>query len=647
MCGIAGALHVADRGVLPDPARMIAVLRHRGPDGTGCFRSPACVLANARLSIIDLKTGKQPIANEDESLWTVLNGEIFNYIELREQLTALGHRFRTRSDTEVIVHAYEQYGDRFVERLSGQFALALWDVRRERLLLARDPVGIRPLYYTTCSGLLLFASEVKGILAVAPEAASLDEQGLAQVFTFWSTVGERTVFKGVRSLPPGHRLIAEQGTQRLERYWDWSFPEGRGRTDLSLDEAAEGLQGVLRDVIRQQLRADVPVGAYLSGGLDSAGIAALARERVGVLQTFSITFDDPEFDESAYQREMAEHLGVRHSAFRCTAEDIGAIFPQLIRHTESPVLRTAPAPLMLLARHVHSQGFKVVLTGEGADEVFGGYDLFKEGRIRRFWAGQPDSRWRPLLFSRLYPYLTHSPVASRHFARLFFGQRLSELDNPFYAHLTRWSTTRGIFKLLSPELLASLAEAAPEEALRRQLPAGFAAWSDLARDQYVEVKTLLEGYLLSSQGDRVSMAYAVEGRVPYLDLKVLEFANALSPRYKLRGLREKVILRRALRRLVPETIVQRTKQPYRAPDSRSFFRDGRPLPYVEALLSPSNVRRSGYFRPEAVERLLKKCAAGRALGAGDNMAFVGVLSTLLLHEHFFEGHSAQPAAASA
>ena len=647
MCGIAGALLVADRGVLPDPARMIAVLRHRGPDGTGCFRSPACVLTNARLSIIDLETGEQPIANEDESLWTVLNGEIFNYIELREQLTALGHRFRTRSDTEVIVHAYEQYGDRFVERLSGQFALALWDVRRERLLLARDPVGIRPLYYTTCSGLLLFASEVKGILAVAPEAASLDEQGLAQVFTFWSTVGERTVFKGVRSLPPGHRLIAEQGTQRLERYWDWSFPEGRGRTDLSLDEAAEGLQGVLRDVIRQQLRADVPVGAYLSGGLDSAGIAALARERVGVLQTFSITFDDPEFDESAYQREMAEHLGVRHSAFRCTAEDIGAIFPQLIRHTESPVLRTAPAPLMLLARHVHSQGFKVVLTGEGADEVFGGYDLFKEGRIRRFWAGQPDSRWRPLLFSRLYPYLTHSPVASGHFARLFFGQRLSELDNPFYAHLTRWSTTRGIFKLLSPELLASLAEAAPEEALRRQLPAGFAAWSDLARDQYVEVKTLLEGYLLSSQGDRVSMAYAVEGRVPYLDLKVLEFANALSPRYKLRGLREKVILRRALRHLVPETIVQRTKQPYRAPDSRSFFRDGRPLPYVEALLSPSNVRRSGYFRPEAVERLLKKCAAGRALGAGDNMAFVGVLSTLLLHEHFFEGHSAQPAAASA
>lgn len=647
MCGIAGAVRVADQGALPDPARMIAAVRHRGPDGTGCFRSPSCVLSNARLSIIDLETGEQPIANEDESLWTVLNGEIFNYIELRAQLKALGHRFRTRSDTEVIVHAYEEYGDRFVERLSGQFALALWDVRRQRLLLARDPVGIRPLYYTTCSGRLLFASEVKGILAVAPEVASLDEQGLAQVFTFWSTVGDRTVFKGVRNLPPGHRLIVENGTQRLEGYWDWTFPEGRGRTDLSLDEAAEGLQGLLRDVIGQQLRADVPVGAYLSGGLDSAGIAALARERVGTLQTFSITFDDPEFDESAYQREMAEHLGVRHSALRCTAEDIGAVFPQMIRHTESPVLRTAPAPLMLLARHVHEQGFKVVLTGEGADEVFGGYDLFKEGRIRRFWSRQPDSRWRPLLFSRLYPYLTHSPVANRHFARLFFGQRLSELDNPFYAHLTRWSTTRGIFKLLSPELLASLSRTAPEETLRQQLPTGFAAWSDLGQAQYIEVKTLLEGYLLSSQGDRVSMAHAVEGRVPYLDPRVIEFANALSPRYKLRVLREKVLLRRALRRLLPETILQRTKQPYRAPDSRCFFRDGRPLPYVQALLGPSNVRRSGYFRPEAVQRLLEKCAAGRALGAGDNMAFVGVLSTLLLHEHFFEGRPAQLSAVSA
>ena len=641
MCGIAGAVRVDGAGELPDPARMIATLRHRGPDGTGCFRSPACVLANARLSIIDLETGDQPVGNEDESVWTVLNGEIFNFIELRAELESLGHRFRTRSDTEVIVHAYEQYGDRFVAHLSGQFALALWDVRRQRLLLARDRVGIRPLFYARLGGRWLFGSEVKAILAVAPEAAALDEQGLAQVFTFWGTVGDRTVFRGVRSLPAGHVLIVENGTERLDHYWDWSFPQGPGRSDLTLDEAGDQLHELLTAVVREQLRSDVPVGAYLSGGLDSAGIAALARESVGTLQTFSITFEDPEFDESGYQRHMADFLGVRHSAFSCTARDIGNVFPELIWHTETPVLRTAPAPLMLLSRHVHGQGFKVVMTGEGADEVFAGYDLFKEGKIRRFWARQPQSAWRPLLFSRLYPYLARSPVANRHFARLFFGQRLEELDHPFYAHLTRWSTTRGIFKLLSPALLESLSNAKPEESLARQLPAGFMGWSDLSRDQYIEVKTLLEGYLLSSQGDRVSLAHSVEGRVPYLDHRVIEFANSLSPRYKLRGLNEKVLLRRALRRKIPETILKRVKQPYRAPDSRCFFEDGRPLPYVQALMSPESVRRSGYFRPEAVERLLEKCRAGRALGAGDNMAFVGVLSTLLLHEQFFAGAAAR------
>ena len=406
-----------------------------------------------------------------------------------------------------------------------------------------------------------------------------------------------------------------------------------------MEEAAEQLHALLTDVVRQQLRSDVPVGAYLSGGLDSSGIAALARESVGTLQTFSLTFEDPEFDESGHQRRMAEHLGVRHSSIRCTTQDIGDIFPELIWHTEAPVLRTAPAPLMLLARHVHSEGFKVVLTGEGADEVFGGYDLFKEGKIRRFWARQPDSAWRPLLLSRLYPYLSRSPVANRHFARLFFGQGLHELENPFYAHVTRWSTTRGIFKLLSPEMQQSLASAKPEDELTRHLPAQFDTWSALSRDQYIEVKTLLEGYLLSSQGDRASMAYSVEGRVPYLDHRVIEFLNSLSPRYKLRGLHEKVLLRRALSPILPESIRNRVKQPYRAPDSRSFFQGDRPLPYVQELLSESNLRRSGYFHPQAVGRLLDKCRTGRALGAGDNMAFVGVLSTLLLHEHFFGGRA--------
>lgn len=625
---------------------MIGTIRHRGPDGMNYFRSPRCGLAHARLSIIDLETGAQPIANEDETVWTVLNGEIFNYIELRTALQALGHRFRTRSDTEVIVHAYEEYGEHFVERLSGQFAIALWDTRRERLLLVRDRVGVRPLFYARSHGRLLFASEVKAILAVAPEKAELDVRGLAQIFTFWAAVGSRTVFKDVQSLEPGHLLIVEKGSERFERYWDWTFPSAPGRVDLSLEAAAEQLRALLSDAVREQLRSDVPVGAYLSGGLDSSGIAALARRVVGRLQTFSITFDDAEYDESGFQRRMADHLGVTHSAIRCSSRDIGKVFPELIWHTESPVLRTAPAPLMLLSQYVHQAGFKVVLTGEGADEVFGGYDLFKEGKIRRFWARFPESRWRALLFSRLYPYLGRSPVANRHFARLFFGQRLDEVDNPFYGHLTRWRTTRGIFKLLSPELQAQMQAARPESELAAQLPAGFSSWGDLARDQYIEVKTLLEGYLLSSQGDRVALAHSVEGRVPYLDHRVIEFANSLSARYKLRGLKEKVLLRRALADVLPESIVRRVKQPYRAPDSQSFFQDGQPLDYVKELLNPANLRRTGYFHPQAVERLVDKCKTGRALGAGDNMAFVGVLSTQLLHEHFLAGRASQTSVVS-
>ena len=647
MCGIAGVVITEEAHTRPDLDRMIRTLRHRGPDGFRVLDLPRCGLAHARLSIIDLETGAQPIANEDETVWTVLNGEIFNYLELRQELEARGHRFRTRSDTEVIVHAYEAFGDQFVDRLIGQFAIALWDQSRQRLVLARDRVGIRPLFFARFQGWFLFASEVKAILAVAPEAACLDGRGLAQVFTFWGTVGERTVFQGVRSLPAGHRLVFEGRRERLQQYWDWRFPERSKAAGASLEEAAEQVHDLLADAVRLQLRADVPVGAYLSGGLDSSGIAALAKERTRTLRTFSVAFDDAEFDESEHQRRMAETLGVEHSTIRCADADIGEVFPEVIWHTETPLLRTAPAPLMLLSKHVRDNGFKVVLTGEGADEVFGGYELFKEGKIRRFWARQPQSHWRPILFSRLYPYLARSPVAHRHFAQAFFGQRLQEIDHPFYAHLTRWATTRGLFKLLSPEWLAQLSSSDPEGDLERLLPTEFSRWNALARDQYVEVKTLLEGYLLCSQGDRVALAHSVEGRVPYLDHRLIEFVNGLDPRLKLRGLREKRLLRQALAGHLPASIRARVKQPYRAPDSSSFFRGGEPLPYVRELLSASSVRRSAIFRPDGVERLLEKCRGGRAIGAGDNMAFVGVVSTLLLHERFFSGRVAQASPMSA
>ncbi|MCY7353525.1 MAG: asparagine synthase (glutamine-hydrolyzing) [Lysobacter sp.] len=639
MCGIAG---FSGPDVTSDPARpvldrMIRTLAHRGPDGYGFHAEAGVGLAHARLSIIDLATGDQPIHNEHRTVWTVFNGEIFNYIELRNELEAAGHRFYTRSDTEVIVHLYDRYGDRFVEHLNGQFAIALWDSERRRLVLARDRAGIRPLFHTRSGGRVWFASEIKALQAVLPDCSTLNPLGLVQTLTYWSAVDPDTVFAGVQSLPPGCLLsIEHDGRETLTRYWDWTFPSAEetspARYPRSIEAATTELRELLVDAVRLQLRADVPVGAYLSGGLDSSGIVALIRGFTDTpVRTFSVAFEDGEFDESEHQMAMVRHLGTDHTTLRCTRRDIGEAFPRLVRHAETPVLRTAPVPLMLLAASVRQHGYKVVLTGEGADEVFGGYDLFKEAKVRRFWARQPDSRFRPRLLERLYGYLPNSPVRNPAFAQSFFGQGMEHLDRPIFAHAPRWMTSRRALSLLSPELRASVGAWEPLGAYERTLPAGMMSWSPLARDQYVEAKSLLAGYLLSSQGDRVAMAHSIEGRFPYLDHRLIEFASRLPPSWKIRGMTEKYLLRRALAGLLPADILQRTKQPYRAPDSQSFFFDGKPLDYVADLMSGESIRAAGYFDAAAVTRLFDKCRSSRATGFADNQAFVGVLSTMLVH----------------
>jgi asparagine synthase (glutamine-hydrolysing) len=639
VCGIAGALSL-DAGPAPsfDADAVARRLRHRGPDGQGVRRLGPVTLLHTRLSVIDLAMGSQPLCNEDETVWVVFNGEIFNYLELRQELQALGHVFRTRSDTETLVHAYEQWGDDFVTRLNGQFAIALWDARRRRLLLIRDRVGIRPLFVRQLGNALYFASEVKALALCGGGPLRFDPRGIAQVFTLWSAVGSRTPFAGVSAIPAGHMLCVESGEQRTKRYWDWEFPASGELRRVSLPEAAAELRELLADATRLQLRSDVPVGAYLSGGLDSSGLVALVKRNAGVeLQTFSVTFEDAEFDESAHQIAMARFLGTTHHSVACDSQTIADAFPKLIWHLETPVLRTAPAPLLVLSRLVRERGFKVVLTGEGADEVFGGYDLFKEAKLRRFWARQPSSTARPALFDRLYPWLRNSPVAHRSFARSFFGQDLEATLSPAYGHLTRWATTRRTHAFFSDEWRTELGDWRPESELIEGMPPASSGWEGLARDQYVEAHSLMSGYLLSSQGDRVAMANSVEGRVPYLDYRVVEFANRLPARLKLRGLRDKAVLREALAPLLPGDIVARPKQPYRAPDSASFF--ARDNEYVRYQLSPARLKQAGIFSPSAVERLSEKCRSGQAIGFADNMAFVGILSTMILEEQFLQGQS--------
>lgn len=639
MCGIAGFLGspVAPEAARATLERMIRTLRHRGPDGYGFHLDGAVGLAHARLAVIDLATGAQPIANEDGSVWTVFNGELFNYRTLRAELERRGHRFATQSDTEVIVHLYEEHGDRFVERLNGDFAIALWDAGRHRLLLARDRCGVRPLFLARVAGRLWFASEIKALLAVVPALARLDPAGLAQVFTYWGPLDPGSVFTGVESLPPGHLLAFEaDGRETLTRYWDWEFPQqGAPVRWRSAEHAAAELRELLIDAVRLRLQADVPLGVYLSGGLDSSAVAALMREAGATrLRSFSVAFDDAEFDESTQQQAMVGHLGCQQSSLRCTRREIGEAFPALVRQVEAPVLRTAGVPLMLLAEQVRAAGCKVVLTGEGADEVFGGYDLFKEAKVRRFWARQPDSRFRPALLGRLYGYLENSPVQHAALAQSFFGRGMEHLDRAVFAHAPRWSSSQHALRFLAPELRAGLGDWNALDWYERRLPEAVHNWGPLARDQYVEAKTLLANYLLPAQGDRPAMAHSVEGRFPFLDHRVIEFANRLPERWKIRGMTEKYLLRRALHGLLPEAIRTRTKQPYRAPDQSSFFVEGEPLDYVAELMGEARIRAVGWFDAPAVGRLFEKCRRGRAIGFADNQAFVGILSTMLIHEHF-------------
>jgi len=639
MCGIAGSVALADGAPPPsleDLQAMVGALRHRGPDEFGLYRDTHAALGHARLSIIDLATGQQPLCNEDGSLWVVFNGEIFNYLELRDELLALGHSFRTRSDTEVIVHAWEAWGARAFERFNGQFAIALWDAGRRRLALARDRLGVRPLYLCEHAGRLWFASEVKAIFAGDPTIPrALDPAGLAETFTFWSPVAPQTVFQGVTELEPGHARVVSRDGVEDRAFWEPRFPvAGRGAFPGSLPEAAEEVRARLEEAVRlRMLRADVPVGSYLSGGLDSSLIAALGRKVKGEkFLTFSLRFADAEYDETSFQREVAARIESDHHEVLVRREDIAEAFPAVVFHAERPLLRTAPAPLFLLSRLVRESGIKVVLTGEGADEMFAGYDLFKEGKVRRFWGRQPASTLRPRLLDRLYPYLARSPVAQQALAREFFGRGREGWAEPAFAHRIRWQGAAALQRLFHPDFQR---RARSLDVVARQLarlPAPFREWSFLAQDQYLEVRTLLGAYLLSAQGDRMLMAHSVEGRFPFLDPTVVELANALPAAYKLRVLDEKHVLKRAAAGLVPEAILRRPKQPYRAPDALSFVGEGRP-DWIEEVLGRPAVAEAGVFDPGAVERLWAKCRAtggAEQFSNADNMALVGALSTGLL-----------------
>ena len=640
MCGICGIVDLSAPPDLTVLRRMTGRLRHRGPDGNGYYRDEHAALGHTRLAIIDLAGGAQPMGSADGNLWVSFNGEIFNYVELAARLRRAGHVFRTASDTEVILHAWQEWGTGCFARFNGQWALALWDRRERRMVLSRDRLGVRPLYYTRGGG-LRFASEVKALFADPSVPRAFDPVGLDQTFTYWSTLAPRTVYLGIEQLEPGHYAVFDRGGFRTAPYWRIEFPERGAEPVQDAEDNTLALREAMVEAARLRfLRSDVPVGAYLSGGLDSSIIAAVIRRYTDApLRTLSLRFTDNEFDEGRYQREMAAALGTEHEEIMVGPADIADVFPEVIRHTETPILRAAPAPLYLLSKLVAGSGYKVVVTGEGADEVFGGYDIFREARVRQFWARDPRSAKRARAAELLYPWMARSPGQLPAFARSFFGRNLDLADRGL-SHRPRWDSTAAIKGMLTADLRGASGDAVPDATaeLLAAMPPEAEGWDPLSRAQWLEMTTLLPGYILASQGDRMLMANSVEGRFPFLDRDVVDFAAGIPARYKLFGLEEKYLLKRAFADLVPEEIRRRPKQPYRAPDAECFFAAGTPEWFGE-VMSPAAVRDAGVFEPAMVAALLAKCArtGGARMSNTDNMRTLAIVSTQLTYASFIAG----------
>ncbi|HPE56769.1 MAG TPA: asparagine synthase (glutamine-hydrolyzing) [Bacteroidales bacterium] len=640
MCGIAGIFHFQypDKPVSENKiANMLRVIRHRGPDESGIYLGENIGLGNVRLSIIDLSSGSQPIGVQDNRYWIVYNGELFNYPELKHELEILGYQFTTSSDTEVVAQAYACWGADCLKKFNGQFAISIWDRKEKQLFLARDRAGIRPVFYTVQNGGLYFCSEIKGIFENLEIQRILSKDGLNQVFRYWTTLSPNTPWDGIKELPPGHFMIVNQNGLHIEKYWQLEFPAKEALTnEKPISEYIEELSGLFSDAVKIRLRADVEVAAYLSGGIDSTITTSFIHEiDPNILNTFSIGFTDRDFDESVYQQEAAHYFGTNHTAFTCTSGEIGENFMDTVYFSEFPILRTAPTPMYLLSKKVRERGIKVVITGEGADEVFAGYNIFKEAKIRRFWAGQPKSEARALLLKKLYPYLPMMKDARSNTLKMFFGYALEDVKNPFYSHLLRWHNTSRISNYLQNDWQVGNDSESWDRHLLNTIHPDFGDFGDLAKSQYLEFSIFMSNYLLSSQGDRMAMGNSVEGRYPFLDYRIIEFAAKLPERYKLNALNEKYILKKMMAGKIPDSILKRSKQAYRAPIGSSLYGNN-PPEYAQTLLSEKSITSFGYFNPEMVNKLKEKLLTGKMISEIDHMALAGILSTQLLHHLFID-----------
>jgi asparagine synthase (glutamine-hydrolysing) len=633
MCGISGFLgYYRDREEQKRTLKnMISQLDHRGPDGWGLYTDPLMALGHSRLSIQDVSNGHQPMSTGRYVI--SYNGEVFNFIELRADLEKRGVQFETTCDTEVVLKAFELDGPDCFSRFNGQFAILLWDRKEKVLTLARDRYGIRPLYVLNHRGMYYFASELKCFDQIDGYHRSFNFKNLYEHGLLWNTLGDRTVFNDITSLRAGE-YAQYRIDEEPQHFTYYQLGEKSGESAADYDQAKEEMAELLSDAVSLRLRSDVPVGNYLSGGIDSSVIAHLTKiHNKDRFKTFAVSFSDKGYDESAYQNEMVKQLNSEHIDLKIDYTMINSCLEDAAYHFERPVFRTAPVPLYLLSKKVREENIKVVLTGEAADEILCGYDVFKEIRLLQMWRENPDSEHVTTLLGQLYPHLSHyKDKTQMGFMKMYYEDFLDDFDNDLVGLNMRANNNRILLNYLNKDLAPVYDKDELLENLRAELPSDYDKWTLLQKDQYLEMKTLLPGYLLSSQGDRMSMGHSVEGRYPFLDHRLVEKAFSFPDDYKLKGFSQKHILRDVYRGVIPSSIIDRPKQPYQAPDLKSFFSEGHLTDEAAYFLSDEAVIKAGVFDKKYVNRLINKFSRRmpKQIGYRDNMLITFILSTQMI-----------------
>ncbi|MBI4497989.1 MAG: asparagine synthase (glutamine-hydrolyzing) [Chloroflexi bacterium] len=609
MCGIAGVVGFAQDCPASslELGAMLGQMVHRGPDDAGTYLAPHVALGMRRLAIIDVAGGHQPMTNEDGTVWVVLNGEIYNYRELRDRLAQQGHRFASQCDTEALVHAYEEYGDACVDRLNGMFAFALWDGRRERLLLARDRAGIKPLHYLEREGRLAFGSELKALLALPWVPRALDPAALQEYLLYEHVPGPRTIFRGIRKLPPGYLLTYDRSGLRLRQYWDFDLAQSEAALARPVAEWRAAFLEALERAVRMEMVSDVPLGVFLSGGIDSSAVTVMAARALPQVKTFSIAFEDPTFDESRYARLVARHLGTDHHELTLAPRQMWELVPGIMDILDEPLGDSSLIPTYLLSRFAR-ESVTVALGGDGGDELLAGYSTLQAHRLagayRLLPAGLRQRVIRPLV-ERL-------PVSMNNLSLDFRAKRFvagAEAPAPDRHH--RWLgsfTPEELALLVRPEVrqAANGATGSPYHAAEA-LFAACRAGDELNRVLYLDMKLYLDTDILTKV-DRASMACSLETRVPLLNAVMLDLAARMPLDLKLRGLTRKFILREAMKGMLPQEILARGKKGFNIPVAKWFRGELRPL--LLDTLAPDKLRREGLFHPEYVQGLISEHLAG-------------------------------------